>query len=1109
MPKRKEYEMAIKIAGEIEKSFYESTKLTQKELSALAKQAARTAAAAENASGMTLKSFRKDLADAAPAFQQLERVSDAAFGAIKTGAAAAAAAVAAVTTASFSVGAGFEEQMSAVQAISMSSREEMELLNKKAKELGESTSFSAAEVGQGLEYMAMAGWKTEDMMAGIDGVLNLAAASGEELGEVSDIVTDAMTAFGMGTDQVERFADVLAAASSNSNTNVSMMGETFKYVAPVAGALGYEVEDTAVAIGLMANSGIKASQAGTALRSMMSRMTKPTKEVQTAMDMLNLSLTDGDGNMKSFLEIQKDIREGFRGMSEAQAAETASMLAGQEAMSGLLAIVNASDEDFDKMTVAIGNSAGAAERMAGIRLDNLKGDMTILQSAAEGFGIELYENLSGPARELVQYGTEFIGDMTKEIGSKFPTARREVLEFAESMRSMAEPLLKVGGWFLDNPGAIAGPIAGIGTAVTVYKAASGVMSLASALGKLNPVGMGIMALGGVVAVITGIGTAIKKSAEDAKRANLEDHFGDISLSLKELQEVASYVVANESLDKIRESVAAMEELDGIEEQIDSAARALNKMDWKVSIGMELTADEQSDYIGQIEAYVNATQEYVSQQHYAVTLSIETLLGDNADGSRLVDEMNMFYAGQSAELARIGKELNEVTTEAFNDGLLDPEEAEIIANLKGDMAKIRAEMAGSDLEAGFDLLKMKYGGVELDADSFQNLQAEIQAQVDQSTEAYDQAYVEAMSELRRQSKIEGWSQEKFDESVAEINQGYLQQKAWAQEKAVQFQVDMISGNYPELEKELGKLQEAVSSETMEVFQAAQEQGFYGQNIPYIDQFVQSKANINIDDATKDAMQELYEYLQPSIQQLEETKSQAIEMGAELPEGINEGLQNANALGAISGSTDAMWALIGQETESPEYKEMLQAMVDSGAMIPEEFNNGIRQNLGIVEGTLTEMYQTAQNAVSGSVSGKSSMASGRKKRSNIASRIGSGLVEHGDGGIFSVPHIAWVAEQGTESIIPIDGSGESINMWLKTGELLGIDGLTGGEDPVSAGVSEMAVMGGMGPSVVYNPVVNFYGDSVSRDDVEEIMETEQERFDRLYARYNRDMIRQSFR
>ena len=320
-------------------------------------------------------------------------------------------AIAGLGAAAIKVGSDFEAGMSKVAAISGASEQELQKLTEKAKYMGSTTKFSATESAAAFEYMAMAGWKTEDMLNGIEGIMNLAAASGEDLATTSDIVTDALTAFGMKASDAGHFADVLAQASSNANTNVGMMGETFKYVAPVAGALGYTAEDTALAIGLMANAGIKSSQAGTSLRSMMSRLTKPTKEVQIAMNKLGVSLTNSDGTMKSFNEVIKDLREGFNGLSEAEAAELASSLAGQEAMSGLLAIVNASDDDFRKLERSINNCDGAAAKMAETMSNNLQGQITILKSGLEGLAISLYENMQAPCMEIVKTAQGMIQEL--------------------------------------------------------------------------------------------------------------------------------------------------------------------------------------------------------------------------------------------------------------------------------------------------------------------------------------------------------------------------------------------------------------------------------------------------------------------------------------------------------------------------------------------------------------------------------------------------------------------------------------------------------------------------------------------------------------------------
>lgn len=322
-----------------------------------------------------------------------------------------------LTTGAISAGTNFESAMSSVASISGATGNDLKELTSKAEQMGATTQFSATEAANAMEYMAMAGWKTKDMVSGIGGIMNLAAASGADLARTSDIVTDALTAFGKSASDSGTFADVMAAASSNANTNVEMMGETFKYVGAAAGAMGYSIQDIALATGLMANSGIKGSEAGTALRSVITRMAKPTKESSAAMKKLGLSMTDSKGRMKSFGTIMKDMRKGMKGMTEDQKASYAAMLGGQEAMSGVLAIANASEKDFNKLSKAIDNSKNAAQNMAKVKLDNLKGDVTILQSSMEGLGITIFDQVGGNLRGLVGTATDVVGKINEKLSN--------------------------------------------------------------------------------------------------------------------------------------------------------------------------------------------------------------------------------------------------------------------------------------------------------------------------------------------------------------------------------------------------------------------------------------------------------------------------------------------------------------------------------------------------------------------------------------------------------------------------------------------------------------------------------------------------------------------
>lgn len=344
----------------------------------------------------------------------LDKISGIASGALKaTGAVlgGAATAVAGIGAAAIKAGSDFEAGMSKVEAISGASSADMEKLTAKAKEMGAKTKFSATESAEAFQYMAMAGWKTGDMLDGISGIMNLAAASGEDLGRTSDIVTDALTSFGLSASDAGHFSDVLAQASSNANTNVGMMGETFKYVAPVAGTLGYSAEDCATAIGLMANSSIKGSQAGTYLRAILTRMSKPTKEVQAAMDALGVSMYNSDGSAKSLSEVMIQMRKGFAGLTQEQKSQIAATIGGQEAMTGLLAIVNASESDYKKLEDSIYNADGASQRMADTMNDNLQGALTLCKSALESVGIAIYEEFQTPMKEAVQSVTKMVDEM--------------------------------------------------------------------------------------------------------------------------------------------------------------------------------------------------------------------------------------------------------------------------------------------------------------------------------------------------------------------------------------------------------------------------------------------------------------------------------------------------------------------------------------------------------------------------------------------------------------------------------------------------------------------------------------------------------------------------
>ena len=394
-------------------------------------------------------------------------------------------------TAAVKTAADFDSAMSRVAAVSGATGSDFDSLRDKAREMGAKTKFSATEAADAMNYMAMAGWKTEDMLSGIEGVMYLAAASGEDLATTSDIVTDALTAFGLTAADSGHFADVLAAASSNANTNVSMMGETFKYCAPVAGALGFSVEDTAEAIGLMGNAGIKASQAGTSMRSIMTNLTGDVKLSGAAIGDVTIATTNADGSMRSLSAILADCRGAFAGMTEAEKANNAEALVGKNAMSGFLALMNAAPEDIEKVSGAVNNCKDAAKNMADTMQDNLEGQLTILKSQLQELAISFGDLLMPAVRSIVS-GLQGMVDVLNAM----PDGVKRVIMIVALLAAALGPVLIIIGKTLSAIGTIMTWAPKLAGAISAVK---GAFAALSATMMANPIAIVIAAIAALVA----------------------------------------------------------------------------------------------------------------------------------------------------------------------------------------------------------------------------------------------------------------------------------------------------------------------------------------------------------------------------------------------------------------------------------------------------------------------------------------------------------------------------------------------------------------------------------------------------------------------------------
>ncbi len=435
----------------------------------------------------------------------------------------------------------FQESMSNVEALSQANTQEMAALSAQAKELGATTKFTAQEAGDAMGYMAMAGWDASDMLQGMDGVLQLAAASGEDLAMVSDIVTDSLSAFGLTAKDTAHFSDVLAAAATNSNTNVATMGETFKMSASVAGALGYSIEDVAVAMGLMANSGVKGSIAGTALRNTFNGLLEGVTLTGAAFGEYEYCAVKADGTMKDFGATIDELRGYFEQMTEAERVANAQAIAGQRGYNGLLAILNATDADYASLTNSINNCTGAAQRMASVKLDNLNGQLTLMDSAWEALKVTIGEQFNPELRGLAEIATDILGGVN---------------EFIQDHPALVKGLMAAAG------AVGAGVIALTGVA-TVTKVLIPLMGALAATPGVNIIVGVTAAIAGVVGVVTALATAadagvpsVKELTEAAR--DMQEAMDEASVSYQETatQTMATAEVASIYIDKLEEIEAA-------------------------------------------------------------------------------------------------------------------------------------------------------------------------------------------------------------------------------------------------------------------------------------------------------------------------------------------------------------------------------------------------------------------------------------------------------------------------------------------------------------------------------------------------------------------------
>lgn len=816
-----------------------------------------------------------------------------------------------LATETFNAGANFESAMSQVAAVSGASAEDIDKLTAKAKEMGESTKFSASESAEAFNYMAMAGWKTEDMIDGISGIMNLAAASGEDLATTSDIVTDALTAMGYKASDSGKLADVMAAASSNANTNVAMMGQTFQYAAPIVGALGYSMEDTAVAIGLMANAGIKGDKAGTALRSTLTRLSAPPKECAEAMEELGVSITDDEGKMKPLSKVMEELRGKFAGLSETQQTQYAKALAGQEAMSGLLAIVNAAPDDFEKLTKAVKESNGAAEEMADTMNDNVSGQITLLKSKIEGVMIKVFEKAAPKIRKAI----DSVSSATDAIN--WDSVAKKVGDFGEQAVNLFKYILQNGNtiirivktlgiafttiFVVNKIATFKNSLLTLIPALTKLTAGTGAATTATTLLGAAQTALPLVALAtGVMAVVGAIGYYVAKADEAA----LAEY------SLNEEQK--------ETIDNIERERKAIDELNKTrDEQIANANGEFSYI--------EKLKDE---YNGLIDSNGKVKKGYEDRAEFILTTLANSLGVERSEIEKLI--------GKNGEL---GKSIDKLIEKQRAQAVLNAYEESYNNAVKNRETAIQAY--GNALKT-LDETEAKYNSTKDQAAAVMEKYNELLAVSPEAAYAYysaNQQLVAANEEAKK-------SYEAAQQAVTDAKQNYIDYNTTI-ENYEGLSSALISGKTKEIEKALANMQTSFVSSKNGTKEILEQQVKDFESKYYALKAAVDNGMPNVTQAEVDAAKKMVDQAKAELDKLE-PKAQAsgkeagkahadgIASNAEAGKKAGEKVAKAATTGAKTGGKDAKKT---GETAGAEYAKGIESAKSKGKKAGETLSKDV--------------------------------------------------------------------------------------------------------------------------------------------------------------------------
>lgn len=1132
--KGKEYELAIRISGIVDKNFDTSLVAANKKLSGFK---------------ATVSAMDSNFTKLDKGFDSVMKTGKKCFTAIATAAGVATVAIGAATAASIAVGVQFESAFAGVKKTVDATEAEYARLRQDILDMTRTIPSSAAEIAGVMEIAGQLGIANESLTDFTETMVNLGVATNMTAEDAATALARFANVMDMndygedGISNYERLGSVITALGNNFATTEAEIVNMATRLASTGSLVGLSEAQIMALSAAMSSVGIKEESGGSTMSKLLKKM---QLAVETSSDILKdyaavsgmssdqfveAFQEDAVGAMVAFIDGLTDMERNGKsavvlldemGLTEIRLSNTILALAGStENMGDALELANKAWDE---------NNALAIE--AGRRYETTQSQLEIMRNSFQELGIVAYDELQGPFTSVIGTITEKVQGLTaklggangiskwiRDIGTELPTLQRKFKKFGEPVFN---GIMGAGKWIVKNGKGIVSVLAGIGAALAAYKIASSVTHIVNALMSLSATSWVIIGVAAAIAGLVAAFTAYKIHEKEMIDADLAAHFGDIALSMEDIQAIAEYIVSSDSLGGVKKALEAFEDLDEISATMENAISEIDKMNWKVSIGMELTPDEQESYKTTIEEYVTAAKEYALQSRYAVSLNLSMgFSDDDLESQNVVSKVEQFYADKYDELAALGTQLNTAVTDAFNDGLLEIDEIETITSIQKQMTEIEKSLATGEFEAQLSLLGMEYGdGTKLSADSFQNLQAEISKQVEEAEKAYQESYMRNLVPIQNAYKRGALTDAEFQAAEKALQENYLKEIGDLELRAVQFQLETIKNAYGDEIEDLYDILDSVMADyTIEDRFVTWEMNTRGM----FDAMLEDAFNSNgISDTKKKAIEQLLNEMAPSIEAMEELKQQYAAAGIELSDEMVQAFADIDLLGAMTarrGDNLFGWGFAGNQAaatkylsqfivDNEEFQKVEELLRSYGWWLPEEVAANIEESTATtIAPAIDGMYAYTSEYLMQVFAQGIDVNTGVRLSPDLLypwQKVGTlpsfnGINQRANGGLATRPELTWFAEKGPEMAIPIDGSRNAISLWEQTGRLLGMDSVLDGLELGG---------GGNAPTIEYKPTLQFYGGSPSREDLDSALKLSQDDFEVLMSQWLKDNARVAF-